>query len=74
MQLKYIKRIKSLFFFIAIKINILYYSSYSYLKGGYHYMDDYKVKIHFNDQGNTLEEIILKNFIIYLDINNDIYE
>lgn len=37
-------------------------------------MDDYKVKIHFNDQGNTLEEIILKNFIIYLDINNDIYE
>ena len=21
-------------------------------------MDDYKVKIHFNDQGNTLEEII----------------
>lgn len=37
-------------------------------------MNDYKVVNHYNTQGNTLEEVILNNFIVYLDINNDIYE
>ena len=37
-------------------------------------MNDYIINKYFQEEGNTLEEIILNYFNIYLDINNDIYE
>jgi len=37
-------------------------------------MNNYNINKYFQEEGNTLEEIILNYFNIYLDINKNIYE
>ena len=37
-------------------------------------MNNYNIYKHFNNEGKSLEEIIVDYFKIYLDMQNNIYE